>query len=130
MFYHPLSFDVPLVCLFINYRLKGHNINLDPLKYPKLHQLKVINDCEHDDDIEVGVLIGLHHYWDILIGNLIRDTQNLVALEAKLGYILSGPVYSEIHGNNSVATFFANVAFNQEESIKRGVAQILGIIDK
>ena len=119
-----MSFDVPLVCLFINYRLKGHNINLDPLKYPELHQLKVIND------IEVGVLIGLHHYWDILIGNPVRDTQNLVALEAKLGYILAGPVYSEIHGNNSVATFFANVAFNQEESIKRGVAQILGIIDK
>ena len=25
--------------------LKGHNINLDPLNYPKLHQLEFINDC-------------------------------------------------------------------------------------
>ena len=32
-------------------KLKGHNINFDPLKYPKLHQLKFINNCEHDDDI-------------------------------------------------------------------------------
>ena len=36
-------------------RLKGHNINLDPLKYPKLHQLEFINDCENDENIEIGV---------------------------------------------------------------------------
>ena len=47
-----------------------------------------------------------------MIGNPIRDTPNLVALETKLGYILSGPVYIEIHRHNSVTTFFANVAFN------------------
>ena len=35
-----------------------------------------------------------------------------------LGYILSRPVYIEIQRNISVAIFFANVAFNQEESIK------------
>ena len=53
-----------------------------------------------------------------MIGNPIRDTPNLVALEIKLGYILSGPVYTEIHRNNSVGIFFANSAFNYEESIK------------
>ena len=61
-------------------RLKGYNINLDPLKYPKLYQLEFINDCEHDDNIEVGVLIRLDHYYDIVTENPIRDTQNLVAL--------------------------------------------------
>ena len=34
-----------------------------------------------NDDIEKGELIGLDHYWDIVIGNPIRDTQNLVAME-------------------------------------------------
>ena len=87
------------------------------------------------NNIEVGVLIGLDHYWDIVIGNLIRDTQNLVALETKLGHILSGPVYTEIHRNNSVAAFFANVAFNQEKSFKEELHKFwslesLGIIDK
>ena len=75
-------------------RLKGHNINLDPLKYQKLHQLEFMNDCEHDNYIEAGVLLGLDDYWDIVIGNHIRDTQNLVPLETKLGYILSGAVYT------------------------------------
>ena len=64
------------------------------------------------------VLIGLDHYWDYVIENPIRDTQSLIALETKLGYILSRPVYTEIRKNNSVGTFFANAAFNQEESIK------------
>ena len=108
------ALDVKCLCN----RLEGHDINLDSLKYPKLHQLMFMNDCEHDDDIELGVLIGLDHFWDIVIGNLIRDIQNLVALETKVGYIISGPVYTEIHRNNSAATFFANVTLNQEESIK------------
>ena len=71
-----------------------------------------------NDDIEKGELIGLDHYWDIVIGNPIRDTQNLVAMENKLEYILSGPVYTEIYRNKSITTFFANIAFNQGESIK------------
>ena len=71
-----------------------------------------------NDDIEKGELIGLDHYWDIVIGNPIRDTQNLVAMENKLEYILSGPVYTEIYRNKSITTFFANITFNQEESIK------------
>ena len=125
------ALDVKHLCR----RLKGHNINLDPLKYPKLLQLEFINDYEHDGDVEVGVLRGLYPYWDIAIGNPIRDTQNLVALENKLGYILSGPVYTEIHRNNSVGIFFANVAFNYEESIKEELHKLWsleswGIIDK
>ena len=52
------ALDVKRLCN----RLKGHSINLNPLKYPKLNQLKFVNDCEHDNDIEVGVLIGLDHY--------------------------------------------------------------------
>ena len=111
------------------------HINLDPLKYPKLQRLGFTNDCEHDGNVEVGVLLRLDHYWDIIIGNSIRDTENVVALETKLGYILSGLVYTEIHRNNSVAAFFPNVAFNQEELIKEKLRKFcslesLGIIDK
>ena len=80
-------------------------------------------------------MVGLDHYWDIVIRDPIRDTQNLVVLETKLGYILSGPVYTEIHRNNSVATFFANVAFSQGELIKEELHKFcsiesLAIIDK
>ena len=71
-----------------------------------------------NDDIEKGELIGLDHHWYIVIGNPIRDTQNLVAMEKNLEYILSGPVYTEIYRNKSITTFFANIASNQEESIK------------
>ena len=117
------ALDVKRLCN----RLKGHNINLDPLKYPKLHKLEFINECEHDDNIEVGVLIGLDHYWDIVIENPIRDTQNLVALETKLGYILSGPVYTELHRNNTVATFFCKRSIQSGGINQGGVAKFLVI---
>ena len=38
-------------------RLKGHHINLDPLNYQKLHRLEFINVCEHNDNIEIEILI-------------------------------------------------------------------------
>ena len=52
-----------------------------------------------------------------------------------MGHILSEPVYTEIRRNNSVATFFANLAFNQEESVKYERRKFwslesLGTIDK
>ena len=71
-------------------------------------------------------MVGLDHYWDIVIGNRIRDTQKLLALiRTKLAYILSGPVYTEIHRNNSVATFFCRRSFQSGRINQRGVAQIL-----
>ena len=79
--------------------------------------------------------MGLDHHWDIVIRNSIRGNQNLEALETKLGYILSWPVYTEIHRNNSVGTFFANVAFNQEEPnieelLKFWSLESLGFVEK
>ena len=52
-----------------------------------------------------------------------------------MGHILSGPVYTEIYRNNSVETIFANIAFNQQESIKDELHKFcslesLGIIHK
>ena len=81
------------------------------------------------------MLIGLDHYRDIVVGNPLRDTQNLVALETKLGYILSGPVYTELLRNNSVATFFCKRSIQLGGINQRGVANFwslisLGIMDK
>ena len=42
----------------------------------------------------------------------------LSSIRNQVGIYLTGPVYTEINRNNSVAILFANVAFNQEESIK------------
>ena len=60
---------------------------------------------------------------------------NVVALETKMGYIFSRPVYTEIHRNNSVAKLFANAVLNQEESIKEELHKFwslesLGVINK
>ena len=68
-------------------RLEGHNINLDSLKYQKLHEQEFINDCEHeDDDIELEALIGLDHYWDIVIGKPLEDLHKFWSLKS-LGII-------------------------------------------
>ena len=51
-------------------------------------------------------LIALNHYWDIVIENPIRDTQNLVAL-----YLIPTSLHRNIYRNNSVATFFCKPSF-------------------
>ena len=63
----------------------------DTLKgYPYLQGLQFA--CGTSDSVSVDVLIGADYYWSFFTGNIIkRDPSGPVALETKLGWVLSGP---------------------------------------
>ena len=44
------------------------------------------------DDKPIDVLIGSDLYWQFITGNVIRSSNDLVAVESKFGWILSGAV--------------------------------------
>ena len=47
---------------------QGQKILLNTKEYPNLCQLELVNNNTSDDGIEVGILIGLGHYWEIVAG--------------------------------------------------------------
>ena len=51
--------------------------------------------CGTSDTVSGDVLIGADFYWSFFTGNIIkRDPSGQVALETKLGWVLSGPAVS------------------------------------
>jgi len=43
---------------------------------------------------EIDILVGSNFYWSIVTGEVIREEDGLVAVNSKLGWLLSGPVDS------------------------------------
>ena len=61
-----------------------------------------IKDCEHlsqlefadsydDSPLKVDILIGSNYYWDLMMGEIHRGITGPVAINTRLGWVLSGP---------------------------------------
>jgi len=60
-------------------------------------------DLNHDDVMEVDLLIGSDSYWDFVTGKTIRGTDGPTAIETTLGWVLSGPAGVDEHGRSAVS---------------------------
>ena len=59
--------------------------------YSHLTGLELADDPGESRTVQVDILIGCDHYWDLITWRLQRGTAGPVATETKLGWILSGP---------------------------------------
>ena len=89
--------------------------------YPHLKNLKLAQES-NETCVKLNILIGLHYYYNFMIGNIIRGKPNEpIALELTLGQIISGP-YSFINSTdvyNIKSHFFfppSNCRFNVFEN--------------
>ena len=60
--------------------------------YPRLTGLELADDPGDDQSLRIDILIGSDHYWDLITGRLQRGADGPIAIETKLGWVLSGPV--------------------------------------
>ena len=81
------GFAVPLICT----PLSGQRIEIAKEECSFLKDLDLADKGKGDSEIDV--LIGADYYWDIVEGGKKRDNNNkLVALNSKLGWLLTGPM--------------------------------------
>ncbi|XP_064394514.1 uncharacterized protein LOC135341786 [Halichondria panicea] len=81
-------FTVPTICE----PLKPHPLVDYRRTYPHLSGLEFADDPEDAETIHVDMLVGSDHYWDLVTGALQRGTNGPVAIETRLGWVLSGPI--------------------------------------
>lgn len=80
------AYVVPVVCAPLN----SQEIQLAASQYPHIAALPLA-DFHSGESAEVDILIGLDYYWEFLSGGCMRgELGGPVALESKLGWILSG----------------------------------------
>lgn len=65
-------------------------------RFPHLLGLELADNVYTSSPLEVGFLIGSDHYWDFLTGRTRRGG-GPVAVETRLGWVLSGPMSDSNH---------------------------------
>ena len=82
------SYVVPTICS----PLRNQAIEFAKEKYSHLCDLPLADITIDNSDLEVGILIVSDYYWPLTTGQIGRGEAGPVAIEAKLGWVLSGPV--------------------------------------
>ena len=116
-------------CDVVSLNLKGKDIEISALcfekicspiptkieldKYPHLMGLDLADSslAENSHD-EIDILIGSDYYYDIVIGEILREEGGPVAVNSKFGWVLSGP--SRDTGKNNNATL-SHLVIEREE---------------
>lgn len=60
--------------------------------YPHLSGLDFADKPEDTQQLQVDILVGSDHYWDLTTGRVQRGIDGPVAIDTKLGWVLSGPI--------------------------------------
>ena len=60
--------------------------------YSHLSDLRLADFCVAESDVDVDMLIGADYFWSIVTGVVRRGEEGPVAMEIKLGWVLSGIV--------------------------------------
>ena len=82
--------------------LLAQPVHLSSAVYGHLAPLRLADTHQGDTPIEVDMLIGSDLYWQLVTGEIIRGQAGPVAVNTKLGWVLSGPVNSNIVDGNIV----------------------------
>ena len=81
-------YSVPVICE----PLKSHSLSECIERYPHLNELEFADDHEGLNEMQVDILIGSDHYWDLTTGRVQRGSDGPVAIHTRLGWVLSGPI--------------------------------------
>eukprot|EP00794_Sanderia_malayensis_P016989 gene16989-18701_t len=79
---------VPMVCAPLTRQVIKEAVNL----YPHLQRIPLADFNPNGEELDVQILIGADAIWNLMTGRSIRGELGPVALETKLGWVLSGTV--------------------------------------
>ena len=57
---------------------------------PQFAGLELADWADSDDRLEVDILIGADHYWELVTGKITKNTGCPTAIHTRLGWVLSG----------------------------------------
>ena len=78
-------------------------------RLPYLQGLALAHPITGDRPVEISLLIGVDHYWKLVGDHVIRG-DGPTAVQSKLGYLLSGPLYHSNHTQEITNTFHVSVS--------------------
>lgn len=79
------------------------------MKYPTLQKLELANYSNSISHDVIDVLVGSDYYWSIVNGEVMKVKGGLMAVNSKMGWLLSGPAEEILHTNLIISTSDASL---------------------
>ena len=92
-----------------------HSIHLSD--YPHLHNLKLADSIDSQTK-HIGLLIGADHYYDFIVGDVVKGNTGPVAVKSKLGWLLSGPFNTTSKNDSSVNSNLTLDCYPQQFTVR------------
>ncbi|MCG8626064.1 MAG: hypothetical protein MJE68_29215, partial [Proteobacteria bacterium] len=86
------AFVVPLICEPLMYQPTV----ICAEQYPHLQDLELADPAGKEEVLNIDLLVGSDHYWDLTTGQVRWGSRGPMAIETRLGWILSGPVDPQV----------------------------------
>ena len=116
-------------------KMVKQKVNLAKGWYKILKNITFADEGSGADEEEVGLLIGLDQYWEIVSGRTIKLSNEAVAIETIFGYVLSGPLNIRNHGKQCLNNFLIHSAEMKKDCVEDALHRFwslesLGLKDK
>ena len=82
------AYAVPVICV----PFRNQAIEVAYQSYHHLQALKLADNSVDILDFDMDILVGSDSYWNLVTGEVRRGSSGPVALNTRLGWVLSGPV--------------------------------------
>ena len=106
---HILALDGSKICVTcfvkeLSAPLNNQNINLTKENFHYIRNILLADSNPNNESLSIDILIGADYYWSIINNQVMKTKEEpTIALDAKVGWILSGPVNNpSVSVNNSV----------------------------
>lgn len=110
-------FSVPTICE----PLTRHPMDGFRDVYPHLKGLDLADTADGAHELHVDILIGSDSYWELVTGRVRRGTDGPVAIETRLGWVLSGPIPASGQTDESINlmthTLLASSCQSEEQTL-------------
>ena len=103
---------VPLIC---------QPLSCQPMAYAKeefdhLHDLDLAESSCDTDHLNLDLLVGSDHYWSLVTGEIKRGSTGPIAIETRVGWVLSGPVQNSSSFVNFIALHSSHALYIDSDS--------------
>ena len=78
---------------------------------PQLRDLTLADEFRDDDVIDIDMIIGNDYYGALITGRMVK-VNDMVAVESKFGWLLSGPIEQDLESHASC--FLLNAVANDQ----------------
>ena len=90
---------------------KDIGVGIEDIQADHIKKLDLADDYENENELELGILIGMDNYWSLVTGFVVKGIREPVAMETVFGFVLSGTMetgqkhLSILKSNNNCRSF-------------------------